>query len=65
MSGYAARVEGGVVTQVIVGDAVWAAERLGGVWVGSAVKVGVGWTVVGGAIVPPEPEPYDEGEVEG
>jgi hypothetical protein len=60
VSVYAARVEDGVVAQVIVGDPVWAAERLGGVWVGSDVKVGVGWALVDGVMVPPEPEPFDE-----
>jgi hypothetical protein len=35
---YAARIEGGTVVQVIVGDPAWAAERLGGVWVASKVK---------------------------
>jgi hypothetical protein len=43
-----------VVVQVIVGEPEWASERLGGVWVGSEVKVGVGWTVVGGVITPPD-----------
>jgi hypothetical protein len=51
---YAARVVDGVVVQVIVGEPEWASERLGGVWVGSEVKVGVGWTVVGGVITPPD-----------
>jgi hypothetical protein len=57
---YAARVVDGVVVQVIVGEPEWASERLGGVWVGSEVKVGVGWTVVGGVITPPEPSDEDE-----
>jgi hypothetical protein len=57
---YAAKVESGTVTQVIVGDPEWAQSRLGGTWVASDVKVGVGWTVQDGVIVPPEPEPYDE-----
>ena len=68
MSRYAAKVEDGTVTQVIRGDAAWAASRLGGVWLPSDVKVGVGWTVVDGQIVPPpapEPDPdapvLDEG----
>lgn len=60
---YAAKVEDGTVTQVIVGDPAWAASRLGGEWVGSDVKVGVGWQVVDGEIVPPpapEVEDYPE-----
>jgi hypothetical protein len=60
MTKYAARIEYDVVSQVIVGDPVWAAERLGGVWVGSDVKVGVGWSLVDGVLTPPEPEPFDE-----
>jgi hypothetical protein len=57
---YAAKVESGTVTQVIVGTPEWAESRLGGTWVASDVKVGVGWTVQDGVIVPPEPEPDDE-----
>ena len=59
---YAAKVDdNGMVTQVIVGDPAWATERLGGTWVGSDVKVGVGWTVEDGIITPPPPpEPDDE-----
>ena len=56
---YAAKVEDGTVTQVIVGDPAWAASRLGGVWLPSDVKVGVGWQVVDGIITPPQSE---EGE---
>ena len=43
MSRYAAKVEDGTVTQVIRGDADWAATRLGGRWVGVEQKVGQGW----------------------
>ena len=57
---YAAKVADGTVTQVIVGTPEWASERLGGVWVGSDVKVGVGWTVQDGQIVPPPPPEIDE-----
>jgi hypothetical protein len=53
MMTYAAQVEDGTVVQVIVGTAEWAASRLGGMWVGSDVKVGIGWLVVDGKIVPP------------
>lgn len=52
---YAARVVDGVVTQVIVGDPVWAADRLGGVWVGSDVRVGAGWVKFDGGLRPPPP----------
>ena len=55
---YAARIVDGVVTQVIVGDPVWAESRLGGVWVGSPSKVGIGWQLVDGVLTaPPAPEP--------
>ena len=60
---YAAKVEDGTVVQVIVGTPEWAATRLGGVWLPSDVKVGVGWQVVDGTITPPEPdEALDEPE---
>lgn len=64
MNTYAAKVEDGLVTQVIVGDPVWAASRLGGTWVGSDVKVGVGWQVVDGTITPPEPDEHDGTELD-
>jgi hypothetical protein len=57
---YAARIESGTVVQVIVGTPEWAADRLGGEWLASDVKVGVGWQVVDGTITPPEPQPEDE-----
>jgi hypothetical protein len=41
---YAAKIESGLVTQVIRGDASWAAERLGGSWEPSEHKVGIGWS---------------------
>lgn len=40
---YAAQIENGEVVQVIVGDAWWATERLGGLWVDSDILVGIGW----------------------
>jgi len=40
----AAQVDGGVVVRAIVGDPVWAADRLGGTWVATEGKVGIGWT---------------------
>jgi hypothetical protein len=57
---YAALVEDGHIVQVIVGTPEWAADRLGGQWVGSDVKVGVGWQVIDGTIVPPEPDEDSE-----
>lgn len=41
---YAALIVDGVVTNVIVGDATWATDRLGGFWVDTDTLVGVGWT---------------------
>jgi hypothetical protein len=61
---YAAKVEDGTVTQVIVGDATWAVSRLGGVWLPSDVLVGIGWQVVEGQIVPPEPGETDALDLE-
>jgi hypothetical protein len=63
VSRYAAEVVDGTVVQVIVGDAGWANARLPGVWVGSEVLVGIGWSYVDGVFVAPEPEP-DDGEDE-
>ena len=61
---YAAKVEQDTVVQVIVGDPAWAVSRLGGVWLPSDVKVGVGWQVIDGQIVPPPaPEPDPDVEV--
>jgi hypothetical protein len=56
---YAALIEDGTVVQVIVGDPVWARARLGGEWVGTETLVGIGWPVVEGQIVPPEPGETD------
>lgn len=50
---YAVSVVRNVVAQVIVGNASWAVENLGGEWVDSESKVGVGWLLVDGKIVPP------------
>ena len=61
---YAAELdENGVVLRVIVGDAEWATEHLGGVWVDPPELVGIGWLFDGEQIVPPpSPEP-DENDV--
>jgi hypothetical protein len=60
MSIYAACVEDGVVTTVIVGTAEWANANLDGMWVDSDVLVGVGWLWDGEVLAPPVVE-----EVEG
>jgi hypothetical protein len=59
---YAAQIENDLVVQVIVGDPVWAAENIGGVWVGSDTKVGIGWLWDGVSLAPspaPEPGPFE------
>jgi hypothetical protein len=43
METYAAKIEDGTVTQVIVGNANWATERLGGFWANTDTLVGNGW----------------------
>lgn len=62
MECYCAKVEGGVVTQVIVcDDPGWAAQHLGGEWLCTHERlVGIGWPVVDGEIVEPEPVEGDE-----
>jgi hypothetical protein len=59
MNTYAAHIKHDTVTQVIVGNAAWAVEHLGGEWVDSPVKVGIGWLLVDGEITPPPVEPDD------
>jgi hypothetical protein len=54
---YAAQIENGVVTQVIVGDAEWASDRLGGTWVGTEKLVGIGWTYDDNGFRPAQPYP--------
>lgn len=44
METYAAEIVDGVVNYVIVGEASWATERLGGFWVDTDTLVGIGWT---------------------
>jgi hypothetical protein len=60
VSMYAAKHVDGTVVQVIVGDPAWAADRLGGDWLPSDAKVGVGWQVADGTITPPEPDEDSE-----
>jgi hypothetical protein len=59
---YCAKIHGGVVTHVIVcGCAQWAAKHLGGEWVCTDGRlVGIGWPVVDGEIIEPEPVEGDE-----
>jgi len=40
----AAQIKDGYVVQCIVGNSDWASEWLGGFWVNSQSKVGIGWT---------------------
>ena len=51
---YAALIVDGVVTQVIVGDAAWAAANLGGEWHDTDTLVGIGWTYQDGQFSPPD-----------
>jgi hypothetical protein len=57
MKTYAAQIINNEVTQVIVGTAEWATAHLGGQWVDSLVKVGIGWLLIDGMIIPPKPYP--------
>jgi hypothetical protein len=57
METYAARIKEGVVVQVIVGDADWASNALGGLWIDSDVLVGNGWLWDGEKFTEPEPPP--------
>ena len=55
---YAAELDNDAqVVRVIVGDAQWATDNLGGTWVDSPHKVGAGWAYIDGQIIPPEPDP--------
>jgi hypothetical protein len=58
MRTYAAQVDTdtGLVTQVIVGTADWANQRLDGTWVDTPTLVGIGWTYTDGTFTPPAPE---------
>ena len=56
MSRYAAKVQDGLVTQVIRGDVAWAQSRLGGRWIGVEDKAGEGWEEwQPGSLRPPSP----------
>lgn len=57
---YAAELDNdGVVVRVIVGTAQWAADNLGGTWQDSHDLVGIGWKLVDGHIVEPDPQGTD------
>ena len=58
MRTYAACVEDGVVTNVIVGAADWANANLDGVWV-DCDKIGVGWLWDGEVFAPPVVDEVD------
>jgi hypothetical protein len=60
---YAARIEDETVVEVIVGDADWAMERLGGFWIPSNTKAGIGWRLVKGKLVAPAPDPVFTGDL--
>lgn len=57
MNTYAAELQDNEVVRVIVGHAEWATENLGGQWVESATKVGIGWTWHGDHFRTPQPYP--------
>jgi hypothetical protein len=59
---YAAKIVNDVVVDVIVGTAEWATDHLGGFWVDSDTKVGIGWLWDGHHLAPPPaPEELFEG----
>jgi hypothetical protein len=59
MNTYAAQVTDGTVTQVIVGTADWANQRLDGTWVDTPTLVGIGWGY-DGQFTAPVAEEHDE-----
>jgi len=59
---YAAQVTDGTVTQVIVGTADWANQRLDGTWVDTPTLVGIGWAYTDGTFTPPPAPEIDEDE---
>lgn len=57
---HCAKIENGIVTQVIVcSSAAWAAQHLGGEWVYTDTLPGIGWAYADGQFVSPE-SPEDE-----
>ena len=65
MNSYAAQIVDGLVTRVIVGDAGWATANIGGEWVDSLTKVGVGYTYNAVANVFIIPKPYPSWTLDG
>lgn len=61
MTEYAAQINAGIVSEIIVGTYVWANENLSGVWVdctcGEQPCAGVGYTWDGTNFAPPVVEP--------
>jgi len=61
MSEYAAEISTGIVTEIIVGNYVWANQNLDGEWVDCTVNddlvIGVGFTWDGTDFVAPVVEP--------
>jgi hypothetical protein len=56
MKNTAAKLNNGVVEQVIVGTVQWAQENLSGEWVDSTDQiVGIGFTFDGSKFIPPKP----------
>ena len=57
MTQYAAQINAGIVTQIIVGDYVWANENLDGEWIdctcGDNPCAGINWTWNGTEFVAP------------
>jgi len=58
---YAAEISTGIVTEVIVGNYIWANENLAGQWVdctcGEYPCAGIGWTWNETDFIPPPPPP--------
>jgi hypothetical protein len=55
----AAKIENGLVTDIIVGDYNWAIEKLGGYWVDATDKtVGVGYEYTDGNFIIQNPQPF-------
>ena len=66
MSEYAAEISTGIVTEIIVGNYVWANDNLAGVWVdctdNGEVAAGIGYTydlTTGTFSAPPPPTPVE------
>jgi hypothetical protein len=67
MKTYAAEISTGIVSEIIVGDYVWANENLSGEWVDCTddgdLSIGIGYTydaTTGTFSPPPTPDPIPE-----